>query len=122
MKSPWARASICSAGNGRVEVPVEGAQRQCFAEVGILDEAFDAALAAQAGLIGEQAVQELQVRAAAVFGVAQGGVELVGGHRDAQGGEVGEDLLTQARGRGRCRRVRLVVFLADGVSSRGFLG
>ena len=52
------------AWDGRIEVPVEGAQGQSFAEVGVLDEAFDAALAAQAGLIGEQAVQELQVRAA----------------------------------------------------------
>ena len=39
-----------------------------FAEVGVLDEAFDAALAAQAGLVGEQAMQELQVRPAGVLG------------------------------------------------------
>jgi len=84
------------AGNGWIEVPVEGAQGERFAEVGVLDEAFDAALPAQAGLIGEQAVQELQVRSAVLFGVSQGGVELVGGHGDTQGGEVGEDLVTQA--------------------------
>jgi hypothetical protein len=49
-------------------------------------------------------VQELQVRPAILFGVGQGGVELVGGHGDAQGGEVGEDLVTQAWvGRGRIR-------------------
>ena len=56
------------AWDGRVEVPVEGAQRERFAEVGVLDETFDAALAAQAGLIGEQAMQELQVRPAGVLG------------------------------------------------------
>ena len=71
-------------------------KRQRFAEVGVLDEAFDAALPAQSGLIGEQAMQELQVRPAVLLGVGQGRVELVGGHRDAQGGEVGEDLVTQA--------------------------
>ena len=87
------------AGDGWVEVPVEGAQRQGFAEVGVLDETFDAALAAQAGLIGEQAMQELQVRPAGVLGLLQGVVELLGGHGDAQGGEVGEDLVTQVRGR-----------------------
>ena len=70
MKSPWARASICTRGMVRIETPVEGAQRQCFAEVGILDETFDAALAAQAGLIGEQAMEELQVRAAGRPGLA----------------------------------------------------
>ena len=87
------------ARDGGIEVPVEGAQGQRFAEVGVLDEAFDAALAAQAGLIGEQAMQELQVRPAGVLGLLQGRVELLGGHGDAQGGEVGEDLVTQARGR-----------------------
>ena len=53
--------------------------------------------AAQAGLVGEQTMQELQVRPAGVLGLLQGGVELLGGHRDAQGGEVGEDLVTQVR-------------------------
>ncbi len=48
-------------GDGRVEVPVEGAQRQGFAEVGFLDEPLDAALASRTGLIGKQALQELQV-------------------------------------------------------------
>src|ERR1019366_7523048 len=93
------------SGNRRVEVPVEGTQGQRFAEVGVLDEAFDAALPAQAGLIGEQPVQELPVRTAVLFGVGQGGVELVGCRRHTQGGEVGEDLVTQAWvGRGRIRR------------------
>src|ERR1700733_12377609 len=80
-----------------VEAPIELAPWLAFAEVGILDAAFDAALTAQAGLTLEQAVQELQVRAARRFGVAQGGVELLGGDRDTQGGKVGEDLLTQVR-------------------------
>ena len=44
------------AWTGWIEVPVERAQGQRFAEVGIFDEAFDAALPAQASLIGEQAV------------------------------------------------------------------
>src|SRR5207249_2004246 len=81
-----------------------------FAEVGVLDEAFDTALPAQAGLIGEQAVQELQVRSAVLFGVGQGSVELVGCHRHTQGGEVGEDLVTQVwAGRGRIRRLVFLV-------------
>ena len=57
------------AGDGGVEGPVEGAQRQGFAEVGLLDEPFDAALAAEAGLIGEQAMQEVEVREAGILGV-----------------------------------------------------
>ena len=64
------------AGDGRIEVPVEGAQGQGFAEAGLLDEALDAALPAQAGLIGEQPMEELQVRAAGVLGLFQGLVEL----------------------------------------------
>ena len=85
------------AGDGGIEVPVEGVQRQRFAEVGVLDEAFDAALAAQAGLVGEEPMQELQVRPAGVLGLLQDLVELVGGHGDAQGREVGEDPVTQGR-------------------------
>ena len=67
--------------------------------MGLLDEAFNAALAAQTGLIGEQPMEELQVRPAGVLGLLQGQVELVGGHGDAQGREVGEDLVTQVRAR-----------------------
>ena len=69
--------------DGWVEIPVEGAQRQGLTEVGFLDEPFDAALASRTGLIGEEALQELQVRAAVLFGVGQSGVELLGRHRDA---------------------------------------
>src|SRR5271156_2077762 len=102
---PLSQRFDLESGNRRVEVPVEGAQGQRLAEVGVLDEAFGAALSAQAGLSGEQAVQELQVRSAILFGVGQGGVELVGRHRHAQSREVGEDLITQAwAGRGRIRR------------------
>ena len=72
MKSPWARASICRRGMVGIEVPVEGAQAASASrKLGILDEAFDAALASQAGLIGEQAMEELQVRAAGVLGLLQ---------------------------------------------------
>ena len=91
-------------------------KRQSFAEVGVLDEAFDAALAAQAGLIGEQAMQELQVRPAGVLGLLQGRVELLGGHRDAQGREVGEDLVTQAW-LSRSTSSGWSCFSSDGVSS-----
>ncbi len=49
------------ARDGGIERPVEGAQGQGFAEAGVLDESFDAALAAQAGLIGEQSVEEVEM-------------------------------------------------------------
>ena len=93
-------------------------QRCQFAEVGILDTPFDAALAAQARLVGEQAMQELQVRAAALLGVEHSGVELLGGHGDAQGGEVGENLLTQVWEYGRFRRLGLWRFLRTGCHRR----
>ena len=55
------------------------------------------------------------MRTAVLFGVGQGGVELVGRHRHAQGREVGEDLVTQAwAGRGRIRRLDFAC--SDGVS------
>ena len=38
MKSPWASVFDLHAGDGRVEVPVERAQRLELAEVGVLDE------------------------------------------------------------------------------------
>ena len=53
--------------------------------MGVLDTAFDAALATQAGLVGEQAMEELQVRPAALLGVGQSGVELVRRYRNTQG-------------------------------------
>ena len=87
------------AWDGRVETPVERVQGERLAEVGVLDEAFDAALAAQAGLVGEQPMEEVQVGQAGVLGLLQDGVELVGSHGDTQGGEVGEDLVTQDRSR-----------------------
>ena len=40
-------------------------------------------------------MKELQVRAAGILGLFEGLVKLIGGHRNTQGGEVGEDLLTQ---------------------------
>ena len=70
MKSPWARASICRRGMAGLKFQSKVLKRQSFAEAGVLDEAFDAALAAQAGLIGEQAMQELQVRPAGVLAPA----------------------------------------------------
>lgn len=80
--------------DGRVEAPVELRQRLEIAEVGLLDAAFDTALAPQSGLIGEQAMEEVEVRQPGVLGVLRGSVELVGGHRDAQGSEVGEKVTT----------------------------
>ena len=50
---PLSQRFDLESGNRRVEVPVEGAQGESLAEVGVLDEAFDAALPAQAGLSGE---------------------------------------------------------------------
>ena len=75
---------------------------------------FDAALASRTGLIGEQALQELQVRATVLFGVGQRGVELLGRHRDAQRGEVGDNLFTQARDRRCFCRARRCFFLRTG--------
>jgi hypothetical protein len=92
----------------RVEVPVESTQRFEIAEVGILDAACDAAGAALAGLVGEQAMQEVKVGPASLVGLGEGGVELVGRDRDAQRGKVGEDLVTPVRGRGRTLLLRLV--------------
>ena len=111
-------------GDGRVEIPVEAAQRQRFAELGFLDEAFDAALPPQAGLIGQQTMQELQVRPAGILALLQGGVELLGRHRNAQGREVGEDLLTQAWtvAGWSSSSGSSWGFSSDGVSSAGFLG
>jgi hypothetical protein len=91
-----------------IEVPVEGTERFRVAEVGILDAACDAAGAALAGLIGEQAVQEVEMRPAGLLGFGQGGVELVGGDGEAQRSEVGEDLVTPVRRRGRTFLLRLV--------------
>src|SRR5579864_5591328 len=96
MKSHSARASILRRGMAGLKFQSK-VLRGRASEVRLLDEAFDAALTAQAGLIGEQAVQELQVRAAAVLGLLQDLVELFGRHGAAQSGEVGENLLTQSR-------------------------
>src|SRR5207237_6899941 len=61
-------------------------------------------------------MKEVEVRPAGFLRFGEGGVELVCGHRNAQGGEVGEDLVTQAWG---CfRRVRLSVFLRTGLHRR----
>ena len=89
-----------------------------FAEVGILDEAFDAALASQAGLIGEQAMKEVEVREAGILSVLESGIELLGGHGDPQRAEVGEDLVTPVWGRGRLRRSRLRGLLRAGLHRR----
>jgi hypothetical protein len=43
-----------SAVDGRVEVPVEFAQRLELAEIGVLDAPFDAALAALSGLMASR--------------------------------------------------------------------
>ena len=72
----------------------------------------EAAFAAQAGLIGEQAMEEVQVRQTGVLGLLEGGVELVGRHGDAQGREVGEDFVTPARRRGGSWRFFLDGFIA----------
>jgi hypothetical protein len=97
------------AWDGRVEVPVESAERFEVAEVGILDAACAAAGAALAGLVGEQAVQEVEVRPAGFLGLGQGGVELRGGDGDTQGGAIGEDLVTPGRRRGRAFFLGLAV-------------
>ena len=102
--------------NRRVEVPVECAQGRASRKLASLMRRSMRRCAAQAGLSGEQAVQELQVRSAVLFGVGQGGVELVGGDGHAQSREVGEDLITQAwAGRGRLRRR---IFLWTGLHGR----
>lgn len=55
------------ARDGGVEVPIEGAERLEIAEVGVPDEAFDAALTAQSSLIGEQTMEEVAVGQAGVL-------------------------------------------------------
>ena len=103
-------------GDGGIEVPVEAVKRQRFAEVGVLDEAFDAALAAQAGLVGEQPMQELQVRPAGVLGLlkaASSWSAVTGMRRVAKSARI---LLTQVRS----RWVGLGVFF--GRRFIGFLG
>ena len=47
------------------------------------NEALDAPLAAQARLIGQQVMEEVQVRPAGVLGFLQDFVELLGAHWDA---------------------------------------
>ena len=54
------------------------------------------------------------MRPAVVLGVLQGGVELLGRHRDAQRGEVGEDLVTRVWGRSLVVGLR-AVFLRRGL-------
>src|SRR5204862_6091450 len=90
-------------------------KRPEIAEVGLADATLDAALPPQSGLVGQQTMQEVQVRQAAVLSLVQGVVQLLGRHRDAQGGEVGADLLTPAR---RCRAPRRLAFLGSGLHRR----
>ena len=91
-----------------------------FAEVGVLDEAFDAALPAQAGLIGEQAMQELQVRPAASCSAsvkAASSCSAVTGTR-----KVAKSARIWSRRLGRrFRRLGRAVFLGTGFIG-GFLG
>jgi len=86
--------------DGGIEVPIELTERLEIAEPGIVDPPFDAPLTAQTGLIGKQPMQEVQVRQTGVLSVLKNRVELSGGDRDAQSGEVGQNLLTCSRGRG----------------------
>ena len=95
----------------RVETPIEFAQGFEIAEAGVFDALLQTAFAPHSRLVGEQAMQEVEVRSAVLFGVAQGGVEVLGGDRNAQGSEVGEDWITQVRARRRFRRACLWVLL-----------
>ncbi len=92
-----------------IEGPVELTQRPGVAEPGFPNAPLDGALTAQARLVGQQAMQEVEVRQPGVLGLLQRGVELFGRHRDAQRGEVGADLLTRAGVVGRRRLTRAVL-------------
>src|SRR6266540_1284239 len=85
--------------DGGVEVPIELGERLKIAEAGALDTALEAAFAAQAGLVGEQAMEEVEVSQTSVLTLLEGGVELLGSHGDAQGRKVGENFVTSARRR-----------------------
>src|SRR5271154_4263528 len=85
----------------RIEVPVEGTERFQIAEVGVVDAVCEAAGAALTGLFGQEVVQEVEVRPTGLLGFGQGGIELRGSDGDTQGGEVGKDLVTPRRRRGR---------------------
>jgi hypothetical protein len=61
------------------EVPTQGLE---FAEGDLLQAAGDPAFPPQAGLIAEQAVQELPVEAARLVSVDQGGIQLLARDRD----------------------------------------
>jgi hypothetical protein len=71
------------AADGGVEVLIELGERLELAEAGLFDAALEAAYTAQAGLIGEQALEEVEVSETGVLGLLEGGVELLGRHGDA---------------------------------------
>src|SRR6202035_2639815 len=78
-----------------IEVPIEACQGFEFGEASFVDAAGQAAFAAQASLVGDETVQELQVGAAVLGSLGQGGVEVRGAQGDTQRAEVGQDALTQ---------------------------
>ena len=91
-----------------VEIPIEAGQGLDFGEVSLADAACGAALAAQAGLIGDEAVQELQVGAAVLGSLGQSSVQVRGHQGNAEHREVGQNAFTQVLPwRRRRRRGRL---------------
>src|SRR6202162_4030406 len=84
-----------------VEIPIKACQALEFGEMRLADAACGAAFAAEAGLVGDEAVQELQVGAAVLGSLGQGAVEVGGGQGDTQYAKVGQDTLTQVLGRRR---------------------
>ena len=113
MKSPWARASICTRGMAGLKDQSKVLSGRGFAEAGLFDEPFDASLAAESAS-ASRTMQEVEVREAGVR-LLQRRVELFGGHGEAQGREVGEDLVTPVRG----RRLVWRRFVLGGLLGRG---
>src|SRR5439155_19583922 len=66
-----------------------------FGKVSLANAACAATFTAEAGLVGDKAVQELQVRAAILGRLGQGSVQVRGGQGNAQHREVGQDAFTQ---------------------------
>ncbi len=70
--------------DGGVKVPPELGERLEIAEASVLDASLEAAFTLQAGLVGEKAMKEVEVRQAGVLSMLESGVKLLGRHGDAQ--------------------------------------
>ena len=113
MKSPVASSSISAAVDGLgVELPVEAFQCLVFGEVRITNPALDDAFTLLHGLAAEEPIQQLQMRPAALLGLAEHVVQLVLGDQHAQRLQVLENSLTRHRRRRRRRRLRRVLRLS----------